>query len=87
MMGNLTKMTWFRKLLLVICLVKQSVCHHQMCRSCVNLFEEMMIREKIPMPGKDYIGLSLLAMARLAQRQKTICGLQVGQSHCRQQTE
>ena len=38
---------------------------------CESLFEEMMIREKIPMPGKDYIGLSLLAMARLAQRQKT----------------
>ena len=38
---------------------------------CESLFEEMLIRNKVPMPGRDYIPLSLLAMTRLAQRQKS----------------
>jgi hypothetical protein len=38
---------------------------------CESLFEEMMLRESIPMPGRDFIPLSLRAMRRLAQSNKS----------------
>ena len=38
---------------------------------CEALYQELLAREKIPLPGRDFISHSVAAMQRLKQRQKS----------------